>query len=144
MIDRAFDAGWGFAVTKTFGLDKDLVTNVSPRIIRGSVTPNKGPHQSAFMNIELISEKSASYWCTAITELKRKHPSKIVIASIMAAFKEEDWKFLADKAEKAGSDMIELNLSCPHGMGEKGLGLACGMDPYLVLNICKWVRSATK
>ena len=25
MIDRAFDAGWGFAVTKTFSLAKDLV-----------------------------------------------------------------------------------------------------------------------
>jgi dihydropyrimidine dehydrogenase (NADP+) len=34
MIDRSFDAGWGFAVTKTFSLDKDLVTNISPRIIR--------------------------------------------------------------------------------------------------------------
>jgi len=144
MIDRAFDAGWGFAVTKTFGLDKDLVTNVSPRIVRGSVTPNKGPHQSAFLNIELISEKSASYWCKAITELKLKHPTKIVIASVMAAFKKEDWQFLAKKSEESGADMIELNLSCPHGMGERGLGLACGQDPYLVLNICKWVRAVTK
>ena len=25
MIDRAFEVGWGFAVTKTFSLDKDLV-----------------------------------------------------------------------------------------------------------------------
>lgn len=25
MIRRAFEAGWGFAVTKTFSLDKDLV-----------------------------------------------------------------------------------------------------------------------
>ncbi|KAG2393468.1 hypothetical protein C9374_006999 [Naegleria lovaniensis] len=144
MIDRAFDAGWGFAVTKTFGLDKDLVTNVSPRIVRGSLAPNKGPHQSAFLNIELISEKSASYWCTAISELKRKHPTKVVIASIMAAFKKEDWQFLAKKSEEAGADMIELNLSCPHGMGERSMGLACGQDPYLVLHICKWVRAATK
>lgn len=35
MIRRAFEQGWGFVVTKTFGLDKDLVTNVSPRIVRG-------------------------------------------------------------------------------------------------------------
>ena len=28
--------------------------------------------------------------------------------------------------QKAGADMLELNLSCPHGMGEKGMGLACG------------------
>jgi dihydroorotate dehydrogenase len=31
-------------------------------------------------------------------------------------------------AEAAGSDAIELNLSCPHGMGERGMGLACGQD----------------
>lgn len=35
MIRRAFEEGWGFAVTKTFSLHKDLITNVSPRIVRG-------------------------------------------------------------------------------------------------------------
>jgi dihydropyrimidine dehydrogenase (NADP+) len=29
-------------------------------------------------------------------------------------------------------------------MGERGMGLACGQDPELVLNICKWVRKAVK
>ena len=28
--------------------------------------------------------------------------------------------------QDAGADALELNLSCPHGMGEKGMGLACG------------------
>lgn len=37
---------------------------------------------------------------------------------------------------------MELNLSCPHGMGERGMGLACGQDPEMVLNICRWVRVA--
>ena len=32
----------------------------------------------------------------------------------------------------------------PPGMGERGMGLACGQDPELVLNICKWVREAVK
>ena len=31
MIRRGFEAGWGFAVTKTFSLDKDIVVNVAPR-----------------------------------------------------------------------------------------------------------------
>lgn len=26
----------------------------------------------------------------------------------------------------SGADALELNLSCPHGMGERGMGLACG------------------
>lgn len=36
MIRRAFECGWGFAVTKTFCLDKDAVSNVSPRIFKVS------------------------------------------------------------------------------------------------------------
>lgn len=29
-------------------------------------------------------------------------------------------------------------------MGERGMGLACGQDPELVRNICRWVREAVK
>jgi hypothetical protein len=28
--------------------------------------------------------------------------------------------------QNSGAHAIEMNLSCPHGMGEKGMGLACG------------------
>lgn len=145
MIRRAFEAGWAFVVTKTFSLDKDLVTNVSPRIIKGTTSRHHyGPEQSSFLNIELISEKSEAYWCNSITELKNDFPSKIIIASIMCTYNREDWTELAQKAETAGADAIELNLSCPHGMGESGMGLACGQDPELVRNISRWVREAVK
>lgn len=90
MIRRAFQAGWAFAVTKTFGLDKDLVTNVSPRIIGlGSLGVGVGPElgaiaagdpdvaKNAFMNIELISEKTAAYWLQSIRELKRDFPQHV-------------------------------------------------------------------
>jgi len=145
MIRRSFEAGWGFTVTKTFSLDKDSVTNVSPRIVRGTTSGHSfGPGQGSFLNIELISEKRADYWCQVVTELKEEYPEKIVIASIMCGFSKEDWTELAQMAEVAGSDALELNLSCPHGMGERGMGLACGQDPTLVRNICKWVRAAVK
>ncbi|MEQ2175590.1 hypothetical protein GOODEAATRI_019404, partial [Goodea atripinnis] len=79
MIRRAFEQGWGFALTKTFGLDKDLVTNVSPRIVRGTTSGHVyGPGLGSFLNIELISEKTAAYWC---------HYNK------------EDWTELAKMAE---------------------------------------------
>lgn len=99
MIRRAFEQGWGFAVTKTFGLDKVcernrifvtlsqhheivafqfVVTNVSPRIVRGVTSgPNYGPQQGAFLNIELISEKCCDYWLTSIAELRRDFPTKV-------------------------------------------------------------------
>ncbi|XP_032675944.1 dihydropyrimidine dehydrogenase [NADP(+)] [Odontomachus brunneus] len=145
MIRRAFEAGWAFAVTKTFSLDKDHVTNVSPRIIKGTTSGHHyGPAQGSFLNIELISEKTSDYWCRSITELKRDFPTKIVIASIMCTYNRADWIELAKKAEAADSDALELNLSCPHGMGESGMGLACGQDPELVRNIARWVREAVK
>ncbi|VDK24858.1 unnamed protein product [Taenia asiatica] len=144
MIRRAFEAGWGFAVTKTFGLDKDLVTNVSPRIVRGPTGGHLyGPDQSGFCNIELISEKTAAYWIQSIKELKRDFPEKRVIASIMAKFDEADWREITERTLMAGPDAVELNLSCPHGMGERGMGMACGQDPRLVREICKWVKSVT-
>uniref|UniRef100_A0A8C1YI30 Dihydropyrimidine dehydrogenase [NADP(+)] n=1 Tax=Cyprinus carpio TaxID=7962 RepID=A0A8C1YI30_CYPCA len=129
MIRRAFEQGWGFALTKTFGLDKDLVTNVSPRIVRGTTSGHIfGPGQGSFLNIELISEKTAAYWCKSVAELKADFPKNV---SSLSAH------------DYVNADALELNLSCPHGMGERGMGLACGQDPELVRNICRWVRKAT-
>ena len=141
MIARAFDASWGFAVTKTYSLDKDSVTNVSPRIIRGSTSGARfGPHQSSFLNIELISEKSATYWISAVKQLKKDYPEHRVIASIMCGYSKEDWQELVKLTlNNSNPDALELNLSCPHGMGERGMGLACGQKPDMVRNICSWV-----
>merc|ERR1711962_178780 len=144
MIRRGFEAGWGFVVTKTFSLDKDIVTNVAPRIVRGTTAGhNYGPGQGAFLNIELISEKTAAYWCRGVKEIKADHPDKIIISSIMCSYNKEDWQELAQMAEASGTDALELNLSCPHGMGERGMGLACGQDHDMVRNICTWVREVT-
>ena len=68
---------------------------------------------------------------------------KVLIASIMCSYVKEDWQELARMSQDAGAHALELNLSCPHGMGERGMGLACGQDATLVRNICKWVREAT-
>jgi len=120
------------------------VTNVSPRIVRGTTSgPKYGPGQGSFLNIELISEKTAAYWCQAVTELKKDFPQQVVIASIMCSFNKDDWTQLAKMAAASGADALELNLSCPHGMGERGMGLACGQDAELVRNICTWVKAAT-
>ena len=63
---------------------QDIVTNVSPRIVRGTTSGHSfGPGQGAYLNIELISEKTAAYWCQSVNELKKDYKDKIVIASIM-------------------------------------------------------------
>ncbi|QQP51184.1 Dihydropyrimidine dehydrogenase, partial [Caligus rogercresseyi] len=45
-------------------------------------------------------------------------PDRIIIASVMASFDRSDWQEISIKAAKSGADALELNLSCPHGMGE--------------------------
>lgn len=65
---------------------QDIVTNVSPRIVRGTTSGHLfGPGQGAFLNIELISEKTAAYWCRSVTELKKDFPNKVgfVFSSII-------------------------------------------------------------
>ena len=62
----------------------------------------------------------------------------------MCSYNAEDWVELAQMAQSSGADALELNLSCPHGMGERGMGLACGQDELLVKNICKWVKNAVQ
>lgn len=145
MMRRAFEEGWGFVVTKTFTLEKDLVTNISPRIIRGETFgPHYGPGIGSYLNIEVVSEKTLNYWLQSIKELKKDFPTKVIIASIMCSFNEQDWIELSTQVEAAGADMLELNLSCPHGVAERGFGLACGQDPALVEQISRWLRKAVK
>lgn len=66
---------------------QDLVTNVSPRIVRGTTSGNVfGPGQGSFLNIELISEKTAAYWCQSVAELKRSFPSYVSYTSLPIFF----------------------------------------------------------
>jgi len=51
----------------------------------------------------------------------------------MCIYDKNDWTSLAQRVEAAGADALELNLSCPHGMGESGMGLACGQVIYILL-----------
>ncbi len=52
---------------------------MSPRIVRGTTAGHLfGPGQGAFLNIELISEKTAAYWCKSVTELKKDFPEKVM------------------------------------------------------------------
>lgn len=89
----------------------------------------------------MISEKRAKYWVEGAIELKKDFPNKVIIGSIMAAPKQEDWEELAKMSQRANFDILELNLSCNHGMPDKGMGRACSDVPEVVEDIVKWVKS---
>ena len=138
-VERAFKAGWGGAVWKTLGLDPPIV----------NVTSRYGIHRShdrkiiGLNNIELISDRPLGVNLREIEELRREWPDRIIIGSIMAPIDEQAWKELAVKVANAGVHGIELNLGCPHGMCERGMGSAVGQVPDLVTKTTAWVREAT-
>ncbi len=140
MIRRAFDAGWGAAVTKTITPDDMVIEDLSPRF---AALKNRKNSLIGFENIELLSKRNTSYWIEEIRSLKRHYPSKILIASIMADPMISSWQRIALTFEKAGADALELNFSCPHGMPEKHIGAAIGQNADLVREITKGVKEQT-
>jgi len=73
-----------------------------------------GPGQGAFLNIELISEKTEAYWCKAISELKSDFPKHILIASIMCGFSKEDWQqVIFDVGYTCGGLLMRMFASLP-------------------------------
>ena len=150
-IMRAFDAGWGGVVTKTIGLHP--VTNVvgaKAKFMRtgaddAQVSMKKRPgaalHSS--WNWELISDKAIDWWVPRIRRIKEAHPTRVLIASIMAGSGNDkelrNWQMLTQACQDAGADGIECNFSCPH-MDRKDMGSNIGKDEGL----CSVVTEAVK
>jgi dihydropyrimidine dehydrogenase (NAD+) subunit PreA len=133
-VARAFDAGWGGAVWKTIG---EPIVNVSSRY--GAIDYN-GVKMMGFNNIELISDRSTDTNFREIYDVKKRYPKNLVIASLMVESKRESWHAMVRRAEDAGSDALELNFGCPHGMSERGMGAAVGQVPEYTEMITGWVK----
>lgn len=139
-IDTAFDMGWSGAVLKTITPDDLEMFEASPRY---TVFENK-KHIIGFQNIELLSHKTVKYWCEGIKFLKHKYPHKVIIASIMAPVNKAAWQELVKILNNTPADALELNFSCPHGMPEKGIGMAIGTDAEISAEITKWVKEVSQ
>jgi dihydropyrimidine dehydrogenase (NAD+) subunit PreA len=154
-ILRAFDAGWGGVVTKTIGLHP--VVNVrgpktmflradvdSPRI---SMRKRPGTALHSSWNWELISDKTLDWWAPRISRIKKAHPGKVLVASIMAGSGSETelahWQTLAKTCQDEGADALELNLSCPH-MDRQDMGSNIGKDRELVSVVTQVVKQVAR
>jgi dihydropyrimidine dehydrogenase (NAD+) subunit PreA len=140
-IRHAFRLGWAGAVTKTITPKTMKISDVSPRFT--SWKDEKGG-LLGFENIELLSKKDLQYWVREIGEIRREYPDRVLIASIMASPDPAEWQELAGTVQDAGADAIELNVSCPHGMPEHGIGAALGQHPDLVASVTRAVRRTVK
>ncbi|MBO7580279.1 MAG: NAD-dependent dihydropyrimidine dehydrogenase subunit PreA [Bacteroidaceae bacterium] len=127
MVARAFDAGWAGVFYKTICMQE--IKEVSPRF---DAKHNNGKHGDfyGFRNMEQLSENPVEMDFDILRRLKQDYPTKVVVASIMGQV-EEEWIKLAEMAEAAGCDAVELNFSCPQ-MKHKGMGSDVGQSPELV------------
>src|SRR5205814_4377697 len=137
-VMRAFDAGWGGAVWKTLG---EPIVNVTSRY--SSVDWN-GLRMMGLSNIELITDRPLDVNLREISQVKRRYPRHAIITSLMVESKREAWRQIVRQAEDAGSDGLELNFGCPHGMSERGMGSAVGQVPEYTTLITEWVKEVAR
>ncbi|WP_144461322.1 NAD-dependent dihydropyrimidine dehydrogenase subunit PreA [Siminovitchia fortis] len=137
-VQRAFEAGWGGAVWKTLG---EPILNVTSRF--GAHHFN-GRRVAGFSNIELISDRPIEDNLKEIYETKKLFPDRPIIASLMVEPKREKWHEIVKRVQDAGVDGFELNLGCPHGMSERGMGSAVGQHPDLVEKTTLYAKEAAE
>jgi dihydropyrimidine dehydrogenase (NAD+) subunit PreA len=154
-IMRAFDAGWGGVVTKTIGLHpvvnvdgpKTKFLRATPDSPRLSMQKRTGTALHSSWNWELISDKPLDWWVPRISRIKQAHPTRVLVASIMAGSGSDDelanWQTLAQACQDEGADALELNLSCPH-MDRKDMGSNIGKDTALISTVTQAVKEVAR
>jgi dihydropyrimidine dehydrogenase (NAD+) subunit PreA len=153
-IMRAFDAGWGGVVTKTIGLHPVVnVDGPKTKFLRASpeghlsMQKRSGTALHSSWNWELISDKPLDWWIPRISRIKKAHPDRILIASIMAGSGNDrelgNWQTLAKACQDEGADAFELNLSCPH-MDRKDMGSNIGKDQEQISIVTEVVKEVAR
>jgi dihydropyrimidine dehydrogenase (NAD+) subunit PreA len=154
-ILRAFEAGWAGVVTKTIGVHpvvnvKGPKTNfmrTDPTSGHISMKKKAGAALHSSWNWELISDKPLDWWIGRLARIKKAHPKKILIASIMAGSGTDEemrhWQSLAKACQEDGADALELNLSCPH-MDRPDMGSNIGKDDELISVVTQVVKEVAR
>jgi dihydroorotate dehydrogenase (NAD+) catalytic subunit len=123
---KVASAGAGAIVTKSIGSE--------PR--NGYANPTLIELDEGYINAMGLPNPGIEAFFEEMSEA-RSCPVPI-IGSIFASSAKE-FGFLASKMQSYGASAIELNLSCPHA---KGYGMEFGVDPEVVADIVKEVKSS--
>src|SRR5262245_52035556 len=143
VIAKSFDLGWGGVVGKTISLDSTKVVNTAPRY--GKLKDReKTDIVVGFENIELISDRPYATWLDEFRQLKRQYKDKVLIASVMEEYRKDAWQQIIREVQETGVDGFELNLSCPHGLPERKMGMAMGEDPSICEEVVGWVKQVAR
>jgi dihydroorotate dehydrogenase subfamily 1 len=142
VIAKSFDLGWGGVVCKTISLDSSKVVNTAPRY--GKFKSRDTGEVVGFENIELISDRPFDTWLDELRQLKKNYPKKVLVASIMEEGNRAAWHEITKRTQETGVDAFEMNLSCPHGLPERKMGMAMGEDPERVREVVGWVKEVSR
>ena len=141
-VRRAFEAGWGGVVWKTLGEEGPPIVNVNgPRY--GAI---HGPDRTllGLNNIELITDRPLDVNLREIKAVKRDYPDRALVVSLMVPCEQAPWEKIIREVEATGADGVELNIGCPHGMAERGMGSAVGQVPEYIEMVTRWVKNASR
>jgi dihydropyrimidine dehydrogenase (NAD+) subunit PreA len=134
-IIRAAKLGWAGAVHKTIAIEETV--DPSPRMFARKFLEDV----ISVQNIELITTYPKEQWAKWNRRIKAEAPSDFVlISSLMGTGDPTTWIEPLQIAQESGADMIELNMSCPHGSPEHEMGAAVGQHPDLVRPVVEYVR----
>src|SRR5438477_1896078 len=142
VIARSYDLGWGGMVCKTFSLDASKVINTAPRYAK--LRGRSSEEVIGFQNIELITDRPYADWIDHRKQLKKNYPHKILIASIMEEYSKATWQQITREVQDTGVDGFEMNLSCPHGLPERKMGMAMGENPDIVEEVVGWAKRVAR
>jgi dihydropyrimidine dehydrogenase (NAD+) subunit PreA len=144
MLDRAFAAGWAGAVIKTVpspSLEHRGLT-AEPRPLLAGV--KVGARPSGMGNISYTCDWGLEQWGESLPGLKERHPGCVVLGSIGAEMRKDDWQSMAACAEQAGFDGVELDLSCSHATLGREVPLIVGENADLTAEVLRWVTAVVK
>ena len=139
-VMRAFEYGWGGAVWKTLGADPPVINATS----RYGAIDIGGQKIAGFNNIELITDRPLEDNLKEIYQVKKRFGGRAVVASLMVPCERKAWHDIVQKVQDAGSDGVELNFGCPHGMSERGMGAAVGQVPEYVKMVTEFVKEKSR
>lgn len=158
MIEKAFQMGWGGAITKSVALEQDLKDcSLSPRF----VNINNGGSNTEFnfkkigmTNIDFRIDKSVKDTLDSFAKVKKKFPHKFLAVSIKSEYKEKNWKKLTTLAANTGADALELCLSCPDSGKDdfccsrskeyQNTEQSIGQNESAIKNVLSWVKAVTE
>ncbi len=137
-IDKAFDAGWAAAITKTTSIEGTTVDLAYPMITGYNVGQER---LIAMGNIDLISKYHIDEVEKRVRELRKNWKDRVIISSLMGTDKEV-WQTVTKRLIDAGADIIECSFSCPQGsMGEEP-GKMLAQSPPATEMVTGWVKEA--